>query len=97
MDKSKSKNAKTVGIRELKAGLSRYLKQVKAGERIIVTEHNREIAAIVPMGLDEGEERLFRLVKEGLVDWSGHKPEGIAKRIESKGKSVSDAVLEDRR
>lgn len=81
----------------MKAGLSRYLKRVKAGERLIVTEHNKEIAVIVPVGLDEREERLLQLVKEGLTDWSGNKPKGITKRIDSKGKSVSDAVLEDRR
>jgi antitoxin (DNA-binding transcriptional repressor) of toxin-antitoxin stability system len=37
---------KSVGIRELKNNLSRYLYLVKEGETIIVTEHNKVIAEI---------------------------------------------------
>lgn len=37
-----------VGIRELKARLSEYLRQVKAGETVIITEHGRPIGRIVP-------------------------------------------------
>lgn len=38
----------TVGIKNLKDSLSRYLKRVKDGERVLVTDHNRIIAEIVP-------------------------------------------------
>jgi prevent-host-death family protein len=37
---------KTVGVRELKANLSRYLKRVRAGTRLVVTERGRAIASI---------------------------------------------------
>jgi prevent-host-death family protein len=36
----------TVGIRELKNQLSRYLDIVKGGENVLVTEHNKIIAQI---------------------------------------------------
>ena len=39
---------KTVGIREIKRDLSKYLRSVKAGNKVIVTDRNREIAVIVP-------------------------------------------------
>ena len=38
----------TVGIKNLKDSLSRYLKLVREGERVVVTDHNRVIAEIIP-------------------------------------------------
>lgn len=40
--------AETVGIAELKRCLSAHLKQVKAGEEILITERGHVIARIVP-------------------------------------------------
>ena len=37
------------GIRELKSQLSAYLRQVKAGERIVITERGRPIGRLVPI------------------------------------------------
>jgi prevent-host-death family protein len=37
-----------VGVRELRQNLSRYLARVKEGEDLIVTEHGREVARLVP-------------------------------------------------
>jgi len=53
-----------VGIRELRAGLSRYLEQVKQGEEIVVTEHGKPVARIVPMS---GERKIDRLIREGVL------------------------------
>ena len=39
-----------VGIRRLKANLSRYIRRVEAGERITVTAHGRVVAELVPPG-----------------------------------------------
>jgi prevent-host-death family protein len=43
----------TVGIRNLKNSLSQYLKMVKRGERIVVTDHNRIVAQIVPVSVTD--------------------------------------------
>lgn len=40
--------AKTVGVRELRQNLSRYLERVKEGETLTVTERGREVARLVP-------------------------------------------------
>lgn len=40
--------AKTVGVRELRQNLSRYLERVKDGETLTVTERGREVARLVP-------------------------------------------------
>jgi prevent-host-death family protein len=87
----------TVGVRELKENLSRYLRRVKSGETIIVTERKREVAIILPRAGQTEEERILHAVQGGVAYWSGGRPKGIPSRVISKGKSVSDAVLEDRR
>ena len=40
---------RTIGIAELKASLSETLARVKAGEEILITEHGRPIAKLVPL------------------------------------------------
>ena len=42
--------SETVGVRELRQNLSRYLDRVKAGEDLLVTEHGRVVARLVPAG-----------------------------------------------
>ncbi len=42
--------AETVGVRELRQNLSKYLERVKAGEALTVTERGRVVAALVPSG-----------------------------------------------
>jgi prevent-host-death family protein len=39
---------KTVGIRELRQNLSKYLEQVKKGETLAVTERGHEVARLTP-------------------------------------------------
>jgi len=89
----------TIGIRKLKENLSRYMKRVKTGERIIVTDRRKEIAIIIPLAKKAGEEeKIYELIRHGVVAcWAGGKPEGMPARIVSRGKSVSSAVIEDRR
>ena len=88
---------KTIGIRELKENLGRYMKRVRTGERIIITDRKKEIAIIMPLENKAKEEKIYQLIQRGMACWSGGKPEGMPVRIISRGKSVSDAVIEDRR
>ncbi len=87
----------TVGIRELKENLSQYMKRVKSGERIIITNRKKEVAVIVPRGKEAVDEEVLQLIQSGVDDWPGGKPLGMPTRIVIRGNSVSDAVLEDRR
>ncbi len=43
-----SSAGKTVGVRELRQNLSRYLERVKGGETLTVTERGHEVARLVP-------------------------------------------------
>ena len=88
---------KTVGVRQLKEHLSRYLKRVKSGESIIVTDRKKEVAVLVPYGMETDEEKVLRSIQQGIAYWAGGKPKGMMPLVVSRGKKVSDAVLEDRR
>ena len=87
----------TIGIRELKENLSRYMKKVKTGEKLIVTDRKKQIAVILPIEKKTREEKIYQMIQRGVASWSGGKPSGMSNRIFSKGKSVSSAVVEDRR
>jgi len=60
---------KSVAVSQLKANLSRELAIVKAGEEIIVTEHGRPVARLVPVSGSEQEipARLIALERAGLA------------------------------
>lgn len=57
--------SETVGIRELRQDLSRYLKRVREGQRLVVTDRNRPVAILAP--LPEDEDPWQRLIAEGKV------------------------------
>ena len=87
----------TVGIRELKAHLSRHLRRVRSGVRLMVTERGRSIATISPVEAPADVDWAHRLVAEGRAHWSGGKPAGSPRPVRVTGaRTVSDAVLEDR-
>jgi len=86
-----------VGIRELKARLSEYLRQVKAGATIVVTERGVPVGRLTPVGLSS-EERMQAMLDSGQAEWSGKRlaPARTVARSK-KGYSVSDLLIEDRR
>ena len=84
------------GIKDLKNRLSDYLREVKKGEKVLITERKKIIATIVPVGRTDEDSRLLSLVREGFASWRGGKPGGSPHPIKIKGKPVSKIVLEDR-
>lgn len=47
-----ARTVETIGIRELRDGLSRYVAAVRAGTEITVTDHGRPVARIIPIEND---------------------------------------------
>ena len=82
-------------IRELKAQLSQYIRQVEAGGTVTVSIHNRPVAQIVPI---RQQDDLSLLARQPGISWNGGKPGGLP-RGESlpRGVSLADWVSEDRR
>jgi prevent-host-death family protein len=87
----------TVGIRELKTHLSRHLKRVRSGARLLITERGRSIATISPVEAPADVDWVHQLVAEGHAHWSGGKPAGASRPAQITGRTAASTVLEDRR
>lgn len=83
----------TVGIRELRNGLSRHIADVREGAEIVVTDHGTPVARIVPIGYESGLEKLIR---EGIARRPTSPRRPLPDRVEAAG-TVSDLVAEQRR
>jgi len=83
-----------VGIKELKAKLSSYIDRAEHGEEIVVTEHGREVAMVIPISPER--RALSKLEKAGKARSGSGKPRG-ASGIVITGMPLSETVLEKRR
>ncbi len=85
-----------VGTRELKSKLSEYMRRVKGGETILVTERGKPIGQIIPVKRTI-EEKLQSVVDAGLAEWNGKKVKLSKPTAINRGaKQISDLVSEDR-
>jgi prevent-host-death family protein len=93
---------KTVGSRELKNRLGRYLGLVRRGETIVVTDRGKTVAHLSPPIPEAGSpEGLIDLLKRLEAGGNLRRAEGTSKRkvfkpISTGGKSASQMVIEDR-
>lgn len=55
----------SVGVAELRQNLSRYLRRVERGERLVVTDRNKVVAELGPPATTAGG--LDRLLAEGRI------------------------------
>jgi prevent-host-death family protein len=60
----------SVGIRDAKTHLSRYLKLVQKGEEVVITDHGQPVGKIVPMASRDLtlQDRIERLVELGVLE-----------------------------
>lgn len=87
----------TVGIRELRDNLSRYIAKVKEGQTIYVTDHDLPVAQIVPVK-GPAEAGITEMLAAGEASWSGRKPQGNPSPPQARGeKTVAEMAAEDRR
>lgn len=84
----------TVGVKELKAKLSNFVDKARSGEEVVITEHGKDVALLLPISRER--KAVKSLIKSGKAQWNGGKPKGI-QGIKIKGKSISETVLEERR
>lgn len=86
------------GIRELKAHLSRYLRRVRSGEAITITDRGTPVARIVPVS-EPSEEKMKALQQAGIISWSGKRlaPRDPVGKVLKEDQTVSDLLIEDRR
>lgn len=86
----------SVGIREFKTQMSAYLRQVKQGKTLVITERGKPIAELTPARKSLAERRR-EMIAAGLVQWSGHKlkPRKPGPRVRG-NKTMAQLLLEDR-
>ena len=88
---------KPIGIREIKASMSHYIKRVKQGETLIITVRGRPVARLVPME-NQMPSGITAMLDKGLAAWAGGKPLGARQHFPvKKGHSIARIVEEDRR
>ena len=93
----------SVGVRELKANLSRYLRLVQEQQTdVAVTAHGKTVARLVPAsaGTPDLREALLPLAARGLLELPQAQRRRSARRPvvpKAGGKPLSAMVAEDRR
>jgi prevent-host-death family protein len=87
---------KRIGIRELKSTLSECVREVKAGRTIVVTDHGRPVARIIPEAVSL-RERVGALTRAGTIAWSGRRLRSAKPVGKVRGnKTVAELVVENR-
>ncbi len=86
----------SVGVRELRDNLSEYLRRVRQGELLMITDRGKPIGELSPAGGGRITACARKLVRKGVATWSGGKPRGLPHASRPRGGLVSDAVVEDR-
>ncbi len=84
----------TVGARELKARLGTYLRVVRSGKTLIVTDRGEPVAELRPLE-DDLEQKLAKLRAAGRISGGSGQLQPF-EPIKIEGASVSSAILEDR-
>jgi len=85
-----------VGVKELKSRLSHYLREVKKGRSIIITERGKPIGQIIPRDTSL-QDRITMLMKAGLVEWNGEKLQSIKPVARNRSsRQISDLLVDMR-
>lgn len=87
----------TVGARDLKTRLGGYLQQVRQGRTLVITDRGEPVAELRPLsGADSEDAKLEQLTALGAVVRTEKRPLAPFRAVRGRGRSVSDAILEDR-
>ena len=86
-----------VGARELKTRLGTYLRRVREGRTLVVTDRGEPVAELRPLQADASLPAvLLKLSSKRTVTLPLRKSMASFRPIQSHGRALSDAVGEDR-
>ncbi len=87
-----------IGARELKTRLGAYLREVREGATLIVTERGEPVAEIRPLraGGKTEKARLDELVARGVLTRGSRKKLPPFRPIRIAGRPLSETIIEDR-
>jgi prevent-host-death family protein len=87
-----------VGARELKTRLGAYLRRVREGRTLLVTDRGEPIAELRPLPPDSRvPAALLKLSSRRAVTLPVRKAMSAFRPIQGRGRALSDAVVEDRK
>jgi prevent-host-death family protein len=90
----------TVGVRELRDGLTRHLRRVRRGGRVVVSDRGRPIAVLVPYRAGDAAgraDRLTALLQSGQVQPAERPFLRRPPLVRGHGRPVSELIVEGRR
>ena len=91
---------KTPSISQTKNQLSALIVQVRQGESIVITDHDRPVAKLVPVQAEKGEEAagaLAQLERKGIIRRGNGTTHRLAPPLKARGgASALAALIEDR-
>jgi len=88
---------RSVGARELKVRLGTYLRRVRAGRTLIVTDRGQPVAELRPLPAETGRDAtLARLHAAGAVARPSKKTIPPFRPVVSRGASAATAIIDDR-
>ena len=87
-----------IGLREANIHFSKYIKLVRQGKEVVVTDRGEPIAAIRPIFQHKAspEERIAEMEKRGVLKRPSKKSLVLSRLIQVPGMSISGAVMEER-
>ncbi len=87
-----------VGSRELKTRLGTYLRRVRRGATLVVTDRGEPVAELRPVaaGASPEDAGLAALEALGAITRRKGKPLASLRAIRSKGRTAAEAVIEGR-
>ena len=87
-----------VGVRELKTRLGRYLREVRKGRTLVITDRGEPVAELRPVSLGGpgSTSEIVRLVALGHVTRASRGPLAPFRPVRLNGRPVSEAIIEDR-
>lgn len=87
-----------VGLREANMHFSKYLKIVREGKEIVVTERGTPVAIIKPLLKEEASsDKIKRLEEHGVLRRAVKGKFSLGRPIVISGKPLSESVIEGRR
>ncbi len=90
----------TVGVRELKNHLTRYLQRARAGERVVITDRGEPVAILAPLpetvSAETVDESLARLAGLGALSLPSRRLAKRRSRVRVRGEPLSQTVIEGR-
>ncbi len=87
-----------VSARELKTRLGTYLREVRRGRTLVVTDRGEPIAELRPIGsrISDTDAALAKLKSKGAVTQVEDRPLSPFRQVVARGRSLSDAIADDR-